>query len=525
MGLEKSSLFCYNTGLMKNFFSSLSKRLKNMFSGLWNALKKNIDKRPFVSFFVLMAGLMAAVVIGNQLRKPPAEVAQTVPAPKVVNVYQIGATPNIQMQAKIEKSGVIQIVAQSAGIVQKITKNEGDHVKRGTQLFSLSTNYQGGNISSLNRQLAQKNFSFLSDNYDTQKGAIDLQRQLAQKAETQTEQLRSITRDSFGQTQSLIDLDNDIVASMDAQINNLQNAPDASSAAALLQTKEAKAQILNGLNAVQQALNSNKYLADDNNQPAQIAGMQRDLTLKQLDIQDRMIDLNKDLSQINLRITQVNESLMYPASPCPGTVERIYVKVGQSVTPGTPLAEIRGDMNTATAVVLVAPEVASTISTTVPSTLMIGGQKLQLYPRSISQEPTDNGLNSVIYTIPEGYASQFTNNSDVQMSLPVGTNYARAETPYVPLDAIYQTPDTSSVLVIEKNVAKNRIIKLGNVSGEYVQVLSGVNPGDQVITDRNVIEGDAVVSATTPAPTVSAISTATSSAQTSTASAAVVRKK
>src|SRR5260221_9193191 len=110
---------------------------------------------------------MAAVVIANQLRKPPAEVALTAPAPKVVNVYQIGATPNIQMQAKIEKSGVIQIVAQSAGIVQKINKNEGDHVKRGTQLFSLSTSYQGGNISSLNRQLAQKNFAFLSNNYDT----------------------------------------------------------------------------------------------------------------------------------------------------------------------------------------------------------------------------------------------------------------------------------------------------------------------------------------------------------------------
>ncbi len=488
MGLELFQEFGYNKIFMN--------RIKSSFLQVSQKVKKFVTARPFSSFIGLLILLVVIVAIGNQLRKPPATVPQAEAAPKVVQVFPLGSTPQIEMEAKIEKSGVIQLVAQSSGIVQKIRFSEGAHVKRGVTLFNLSTNYQGGNIASLNRQVAQRNFNFLDQNLADQKDMLNKQRSIAQLGETQASQLRSITRQSFDETSSLINLDNDIIASMDAQINTLSDTPGATASASLLQTKQLKAQILAGFNAAKQALRSNQYLADDSKEPAQIAITQRDLTLKQLDLQERTLDLNRDLAELNVRINQVNESLMYPVAPSAGTIERIYVKVGQAVTPGTPLASIRNDVNMATAVLLVSQEIAGQLSKTEPSYLKINDQKVAAMPRSISSEPTDGGLFSVIYPIPQTYAAELSNNSFVQIDVPVGVNYANSSYPFIPLDAVYQTPTSASVFVAEKDgndtVAKSRAVKLGNVYGEYVEVIDGLQTNDQVILDRNVIEKEKV---------------------------------
>lgn len=481
---------------MKFVPASLFSRLKNSLSVVLTNFKKVVDTHPFASFLVFLGLLLGVVVVGNQLRKPPTQQISQAPVPKDVQAYPVGGTPRLRMQARVEKSGVIQLVAQTSGVVQKIGHQEGDHVKRGTRLFSFSTSYQGGNIASLSRQIAQQNFNFLDTNLQTQKDAVNIQRQIAQSSETQAEKLRAITRQSFDETQSFINLDNDIIASMDAQISTLSTATDSASAANLLGIKEQKSQILGGLNQAKATLRSNQYLADDNNEPAQLATAQRDLTLKQLDLQDKTLDLNKDLSQLNLQISRVSESLMFPASPCPGTIERIFVKVGQVVNPGTPLAEIRGDVNEATAVLLVSPEIAQQLSRIDPSYLTINNQKITLLPRSISQEPTDGGLNSVIYKIPDAYANSLENGSFVDIDVPVGVNYALPTDPFVPLDAVYQTPDTTSVLVAKKEgdhfVAQSQTVKLGAVYGDYVQVLEGLSDSDQVIVNRNINANDSV---------------------------------
>src|SRR5579859_215143 len=268
--------------------------LKNSFSSVFTKSKQVVDAHPFVSFLVFLGLLLGVVAVGNQLRKPPTQQVVQAPTPKDVEAYPVGGTPRLRMQARVEKSGVIQLVAQTSGVVQKITKQEGDHVKRGTQLFRFSTSYQGGNIASLGRQIAQHNFDFLNTNLQTQKDAVNVQRQIAQSSETQAEKLRGITRQSFDETQSFINLDQDIIASMDAQISTLSTATDSASAASLLGIKEQKSQILGGLNQAKAMLRNNQYLANDSNEPAQLATAQRDLTLKQLDLQDKTLDLNKD---------------------------------------------------------------------------------------------------------------------------------------------------------------------------------------------------------------------------------------
>ncbi|HRN96616.1 MAG TPA: biotin/lipoyl-binding protein, partial [Candidatus Levybacteria bacterium] len=86
--------------------------------------------------------------IGSYLStpKPEPEREQT---PRAVSVYTLGKTPTVQLQAKIEKNGVIKITALSGGIVQSIPVIEGQTVKAGQTLINLSTNYNGANLPGL----------------------------------------------------------------------------------------------------------------------------------------------------------------------------------------------------------------------------------------------------------------------------------------------------------------------------------------------------------------------------------------
>jgi multidrug efflux pump subunit AcrA (membrane-fusion protein) len=482
----------------KDEFMNVPQRISSLFNRIFRAFTRFIDTHPFVAFLGLIGVLIGLVVVGNTMRKVPPQVVSDEPIIKQIEAYHIGEAPKLKLQAVIDKSGIINIVAQSPGVVQKITVKEGTHVKRGSRIVNLSTNYQGGNTASLGRQISQKNFVFLKENIDEQKDLLNTQREVARKVDTQSDELRSISRKSLDDTKSLITLDEDIMNSIQKQIEYLESVNvNGATDSALLAAKQGKAQVLGALSGLRSTVRTVEYTSADDKEGAQLSDLQRDATLKQLDLQEKTLELNKDISKLNLRISQVNEALMYPAAPSPGTVERVYVKVGQVVNPGTLIATIRGDKNDATAVLLASEEVASKISQLEPSTIKNGNTLVSIYPRYISKEPTNGTLHSILFAIPTEIADKFTNNSTVQVEVPIGYANTTSTIPYIPLDAIYQTQDRSYIYIVGANdkgepIAKVSEVKIGQVYGSYVEVLEGLKQGDQVITNRNVIEGDRI---------------------------------
>jgi multidrug efflux pump subunit AcrA (membrane-fusion protein) len=481
---------------MSLHFPQIISRIKHFFTQLLTKFRQAITARPFANFFGLLAVIFLLIVVGNFLRKPKTETAQAVTQPKEVSVYHLGTQPEITVQAKIEKSGIVNLVAQTPGVVQKLKVKEGDHVKRGSSIVTLSTNYQGANLAAVSRSISQKNYQFLVDTYDTQKEIIERNKQIANAGEVQASQLRQISRDSFNDTKSLISLNDEILKTLDQQIKNLQaiNVNGASDSA-ILQLQQAKAQTLAGQNAARSGLRNAEYLDNDDKEAAQIGRLQRDNTIKQLELQEKTLDLNKELAGLNVRIAQINESLMYPAAPCPGTVERVFVKVGQVVNPGTLIATIRGDQNTATAIALVSQQVAQNLSRVEPSQLLIKGQKVAVLPRSVSQEPTEANLHSAIFEVPDAYAAELNNQSFVEMVLPLGSK-AMAQTNTVPLDAVYQTQEKAYVYVVDgasgSAKVKTKEVTLGQVFGQQVEVKTGLNKTEQIILDRSVVDGESV---------------------------------
>lgn len=470
---------------------------KKRFGNPLKSTARTIDRHPIPVFVIAVIVILAVVIIGNRLRAPAEEQQEQAKQPIAVQTYSIGKAPTVRTQAEIEKSGVIKVVAQTAGVVQDIQVTEGDAVYRGQNLVWLSTNYQGGSVPTLNRQKAQEQFEFNEETYETEKDVIKKQREQADLNRENTEELREISEKSIKETKDLLSLNSEIIKSLNEEIEELENNnQDGSNDTAIRGLKQQKAQITASVNQLNSSVRNTEYQTDDDNPPAKLADIQRELTYRNLEIQEKSLELNKEVSLLNLRIAQVNEALMYPASPCPGVVERVHVNIGQSVNPGDLIATITADENTATAVVYVTPEVAATVSKIEPAQMYHDGETFELTAHYITREPINGTLHGVFFTIPEAMSGQFSNRSSIDVELPVGYAQSLSTMPFIPLDAVYQTQDSAFVYVTNQQegemVAAIREVTLGDVYGSFVQVTQGLEEADQVIINRSVVENDVV---------------------------------
>ncbi len=478
--------------------STVKTRMFDFFRVIYKRSTSTILGAPVRSFLVVIILLTLVVTISAQLTKPPAPVTPPTPPTKAVELFGVGISPKISVIAKVEKTGVLQIVAQTSGIVQKINKIEGQNLYRGEQLFWLSTNYQGGTIPTVSRQLAQKNYDFVKENYDTQKEIIKKRRDLANAVDTQSDNLRDITSKSIEDTKGTIATNEDILNTLNAQLDVLITGNSTGeNDTAILQTKQAKAGVQSALNSLRQALRNSEYQSNGDNAPAAISNQQKDLTNKQLDLEEKSLDLNKEISQLNLRIAQISEALMYPATPVEGTIERIHVQFGQNVTPGTILATVRCPEPTVNLIVRLPKETAKSMSQIEPSVIHISGKTLEITPRYVSHEATDGTLYTAFYTIAKEHSSLFTQSGSVSIDIPVGQPGSTGSVPMVPLDALYQTSTDSYVFIASPSatgtmIAQSKKVETGEVYGRYISINAGITANDQVIVSRTVIDGDTV---------------------------------
>lgn len=454
---------------------------------------KRVEKRPVLAFLGLLLILFGLILISSTINKPESAAEEISTPVKEVQVYDIGSSPSITVQAVVEKSGVIKIVSLGSGVVSSINVEPGESVGKGTNLIQLSSNYQGGNAPGVQAALAYAQYKNVTETYDSQKEIIAKQRELAEKSDDNSQELRSITNDSIGSSQSLIDLNNNILSSLQAQQDELEETNvGGANDQAILQTKQLKSQFQSANLQLNNSLSNARYQAGDDNIPAEISNLNKEIALKQLDIQEKALDLNKEVSRLNLVLAQIGASIMRPVSPVAGKVERVYVRVGQVVSPGTPLVQIVGNSDSLIAVALLSRETAQAVSRSLVSTLHFGNESFQEVPFYVSEDATDGRLYSAQYAIPEQYSGQITDKGYILIEIPISIPDTGSAIPYVPIDAVFQTQDDSFVFVAQDGKAVSKKVLLGEVIGSYVEVIEGLSEGDQVILNRNIINGDSV---------------------------------
>lgn len=451
-----------------------------------------VEQKPFRTLFALIAVLFLLILAGNFLRRPKPEKKIVLPS-KIVEIYRIGAAPKIKIQAQVEKTGLIKITALSPGVISRINVAEGQIVAPGTQLISLSTNYSGGNTASLQRELAATQYQNVKDTYNTQKDIIQRQRDAAEQNNQNAVKLRDITNQSVSDTQNLINLNNDILSTLNSNLQTLQNNnQNGANNQMILSTKQQISQFEASVTQLKSGLSQSQYQADANNPPGKLANIQRDIALKQLDVQQKALGLSLNVSRIQLSLAQVMEAAMFPAAPFAGVIERIYVTAGQSVNPGTPLLELHGEQDIKI-VAKVSADIASSVSKVEAADITLpNGKVIRAAPVYISTESTDGPLYSVIFTLSKDFQDAVSDRGYVTVDIPVGYADTSSSTPFIPLDSVYQTQSSSYIFVNQGGKARSKTVTLGQVYGQYVSVLNGLSAGDEVIVSRTVLNGDRV---------------------------------
>lgn len=465
---------------------------KKRFARYYKRIVLFIKKRPVLSFLAVLFLLFLIILLGNILTsRQKVQTPQKITKP--VQVYRIGVAPRITVQAKIEKSGVVKITALAGGVIEAINVTEGDNVEKGTNLISMTSNYGGGNAPLVQAEIAHQQYKNVLDTFQTQKDLIQKQRDLANKTEENAEDLRNISNQSVSETQNLLNLDQDIINTLDQNLSNLQSSnSNGQNDALILQTKQLKSQFQAAINGLNQSLRNTQFQSSDTNPPADIARIQRDISLKQLDIQEKTLELNKEVSRLQSVLADINAEVMHPRAPFSGKIERVYTKAGQAITPGTPLLLISGNKEEITAVALVSESIARNVSQIEDSVLYFNKTTYSERPFFISDEATDNGAFSIHYLVPIDFSRIVADGDYISISIPIGYPDTDITIPYVPLDVIYQTQDQAYLFVIEKGKAVSKTVKLGQVFGRFVEIVSGLKAGDQVILNRNIISGDLV---------------------------------
>ncbi len=469
--------------------NSVNKR-KNIF---YKKFIGHAKKRPIATFLGLLLMLLGLIIISNVINKPKPEARETSLPTKDVEVYTIGESPKITVQAQVEKSGVIRVVSLGSGVVQSINVEVGQEVGAGTNLISMSTNYQGGNAFSVQRQLAQVQYKNASDTYKTNKEIIEKQKELAEKSDQNADELRNISNQSLESTKSLIGLNNEMLTTLESQQADLEasNVGGANDAA-ILQTKQLRSQLMSGNSQLEAGLRASEYTGSSDKIPAEISNLSRDIAIKQLDLQKKALGLNLEVSRLSLTLAQINEALMYPATPVNGVVERIFVREGQVLSPGMPIAQISGASDSLIAVAYLSREISQGVGQASASTLHVGNESFESVPFYISREATDGSLYTAQYAIPQEFSSQVTDKGYITIEIPVDFPNTGSVVPFVPIDSVFQTQDQAYLFVVKNGKAESKKVNLGQVLGRYVEVTKGLVESDQVILNRNVISGDPV---------------------------------
>ncbi|MBD3748844.1 MAG: efflux RND transporter periplasmic adaptor subunit [Sphingobacteriales bacterium] len=178
-------------------------------------------------------------------------------------------------------------------------------------------------------------------------------------------------------------------------------------------------------------------------------------------------------------------------SPIAGTVDQMDYKVGQAVQPGVPGIRVV-NANNLKAKAMVSEAYAGGINQ--------GDEVLVIIPDA--PDSLDTKISFAAKTI-----DPMSRSFGVEVKLPSKKNYrpnmlavlkivdyTKKDALVVPIKAIQKSENGDFVMMVENGKAKKVNVKVGNIYNGNVEILSGLKPGDQIVTEglNSLNDGDSV---------------------------------
>jgi multidrug efflux pump subunit AcrA (membrane-fusion protein) len=337
--------------------------------------------------------------------------------------------------ARVDNTGVVNVVVQnpSGGVVQRVNVKPGQKVYRGQRLVNLSDTYGGGVASALQLQIAEKNWLMTHANYWDQEKLDEINKEL-----------------------------------------NLNTAW-----------------------VTQVETNPGRALMGNGDAYTQFQGQQNSTMIETQDVMtNRVQQLTLDSAEANFFSAQIAASLMYPTTPLAGVVEKVYLAPGQVVGAGASVATIRSSEKPVRLTLTIGHKVMAELDPLAMAWYQEGEEKVYVAFDHLPTTPNSGGSYDVTLTLEEGGGQSLRHGDYVAVHLPVLLDTSKGQT-VVPLNCVYQTQNNSYAYVVSVNengetIARQKKVTLGSVVGEYVTILAGVEAGERIIMNNNLLDGQKV---------------------------------
>ncbi len=475
---------------MKKLMHRVVGVLEKTLSPFIRLIKRFAKSRPILFTLVLLLLLLLLIGVSDYMRQRNSTTEKSVKPVKKVQVFVVGDVPRVSVLGEVVKEHVVTVVAQNGGVISTVTVKSGDQVSAYKTLAIIGSDYQGNVLASVQKSLAGANYQHVAKTYDDQREIIAKQKEIAQASDENSSLLRDIQSDSLTGIEEQVKLNESLLTSVSESISALEQAPISSSSAnTILAAKSSQSQILAGLEQLRASQRQIAYQASDDNPPAKIGQLSRDITIKQLELSEKALDLTKQTAALQVKLAQIAENTAKPAAPFAGTIEQVFVRQGMVVAPGAPIALLRGKNSSVKLTVSIPAHYASQLNLVESAYAIIDDQKIELPLPYIPQEVSANGQLSVQFQLEDSLI-EVSDGQRVQVSLPLGNQAASTVFPLVPMETVYLGAQDATVLVAKDGKAKTQAVVVGKLFGDFVSILSGLTPNDQLILDRTIVSDE-----------------------------------
>jgi RND family efflux transporter MFP subunit len=197
------------------------------------------------------------------------------------------------------------------------------------------------------------------------------------------------------------------------------------------------------------------------------------------------------LAELSESLARSQASALQVKAPFSGVITMLDLYPGQNVNPQTAAAEII-DPRSFELEVGIDLATADRISGNLPAQIELAGREIEVPVKSISPKVDDKTkLVNVTLGLPNIF---FRVNQNLKVKLPLSNTAGLSGTRYLPLDAVIIGTETQFVYVNDNGKAKKVEVKIGQVSGDQIEIVSGLPAGAEIILTgaKNLSEGESI---------------------------------
>lgn len=455
-----------------------------------------------VVILILLVVLGAAFAIFGP-KKPKEQTGQILSkTAKSVEEFIVGQkdTTTLEYLGIVDSDTALDLTAQTAGVIISIDVEAGQTLARGTQIATLGTAIGQVHQTTLGIQTAQQQLDSAKNQLARIKTSSDLLIKQADFGITSSEDAAKLASQQKDLAQLSIDSLNSTIFDLKNQLVQLQSIPSPtpeqivqieSLNSAILQAEIQKNQLESGKNQLEAA-------AKDNNPQTETSKRTLDLVKSQALASIDAAESQVKLSEIGLVSANLIAETSKIKMPFTARLDKIFVDVGQTVTPGTPIAKILG--NSQFKILIQVPaNISSKVATSQKAQILLDDLQITGTIRRVSQVAEKTSKLFEVEIIPD--QNVFQVGQQVSVHLPIrlevtAENFQKQIPLTVPLDSLYVAGDNRYLFVNENSRAIKKNIKVAEIIGNQIVVTEGIKSGDKVIVARGVIEGEEIIAKT-----------------------------